>query len=150
MSDGWPTNDELVSLHSDLRDAARGAVEKWAFWGEELFEVVVQQPFLSEANYESIIANDPAALDELFADYSQIQAEINRTLFDEIIGELESWDGEAASNFRIQLRAIHKFLGEQALYFEEMKGCINGLLAVSSGFGPAWRVDGGKIVSLTA
>jgi len=25
-----------------------------------------------------------------------------------------------------------------------------GLLAVSSGFGPAWRVDGGKIVSLTA
>ena len=24
------------------------------------------------------------------------------------------------------------------------------LLAVSSGFGPAWRVDGGKIVSLTA
>jgi len=25
-----------------------------------------------------------------------------------------------------------------------------GLLAVSSGFGPAWRVDGGKIVSLAA
>jgi len=25
-----------------------------------------------------------------------------------------------------------------------------GLLAGSSGFGPAWRVDGGKIVSLTA
>jgi len=27
---------------------------------------------------------------------------------------------------------------------------LNGLLAGSSGFGPAWRVDGGKIVSLTA
>ena len=27
---------------------------------------------------------------------------------------------------------------------------VIGLLAVSSGFGPAWRVDGGKIVSLTA
>jgi len=27
---------------------------------------------------------------------------------------------------------------------------FGGLLAVSSGFGPAWRVDGGKIVSLTA
>jgi len=27
---------------------------------------------------------------------------------------------------------------------------FEGLLAVSSGFGPAWRVDGGKIVSLTA
>jgi len=27
---------------------------------------------------------------------------------------------------------------------------MHGLLAVSSGFGPAWRVDGGKIVSLTA
>ena len=25
-----------------------------------------------------------------------------------------------------------------------------GFLAVSSGFGPAWRLDGGKIVSLTA
>jgi hypothetical protein len=28
-------------------------------------------------------------------------------------------------------------------------GAIGGLLAGSSGFGPAWRVDGGKIVSLT-
>jgi len=27
---------------------------------------------------------------------------------------------------------------------------VNRLLAGSSGFGPAWRVDGGKIVSLTA
>ena len=27
---------------------------------------------------------------------------------------------------------------------------VEGLLAGSSGFGPAWRVDGGKIVSLTA
>ena len=29
-------------------------------------------------------------------------------------------------------------------------GANGWLLAVSSGFGPAWRVDGGKIVSLTA
>ena len=30
------------------------------------------------------------------------------------------------------------------------KTAHDGLLAGSSGFGPAWRVDGGKIVSLTA
>ena len=123
MSDGWPTNDELVSLHSELLCAAL------AVWALGL-DVPI------EAGYENIIANDPAALEELFADYSQIQAEIprpppNRTLFDEIIGELESWDGEAASNFRIQLGAIHTFLGEQALYCEEMKGCINGAYLLS-------------------
>jgi len=33
---------------------------------------------------------------------------------------------------------------------EETGVTVDGLLAVSSGFGPAWRVDGGKIVSLTA
>ena len=32
----------------------------------------------------------------------------------------------------------------------DVEGPAVGLLAGSSGFGPAWRVDGGKIVSLTA
>ena len=34
------------------------------------------------------------------------------------------------------------------LLFDRVKA--TGPLAGSSGFGPAWRVDGGKIVSLTA
>jgi len=122
MSDVWPTNDELVSLHFKLVDAAL------AVWALDFLSI--------EVGYENIIANDPAALEELFADYSQIQAEIprpppNRTLFDEIIGQLENWEGDAASNFRTQLGDIHTFLGEQADYCEEMKGCINGAYLLS-------------------
>ena len=36
------------------------------------------------------------------------------------------------------------------LFFHDHQLGPSGLLAGSSGFGPAWRVDGGKIVSLTA
>lgn len=131
MSDGWPTNDELVSLHSELRDAARGAFEKYIL--ADMFDWF-QQQFLSEANYENIIANDPAALKDLFADYSQVQAKIpppDDALFREITDELNSWTGDAASAFSIQLGDIHTFLGEQALYCEEMKGCINGAYLLS-------------------
>ena len=132
MSDRWPTNDELVSLHSELRDAARGAFEK-QWWGEGMFEWV-QQQFLSEANYENIIANDPAAIEDLFADYSQVQARIpleDDALFGEIIKQLDSWRGDAASLFRVHLGRIQTFLGKQALYCEEMKGCINGAYLLS-------------------
>lgn len=139
MTDGWPTNDELVSLHSELRDAVLSALRKQYDGWEDIAQVmfdVIQQQYLGEANYENIIANDPAAIDDLFADYEQLQSEIpepppNDGLFREITYELDSWTGDAASEFQIQLGDIHEFLGEQALYFEEMKGCLNGAYLLS-------------------
>jgi len=121
----WPTNDELRSVHSELRDAV---LSVGLFGGLHIIP-------LSEANYENAIANDPAAIDALFAYYSQAQSEIplldERTPFDEIDRELDGWNGDAASAFRTNLGNVQNFLNEQALYFEEMKGCINGAYLLS-------------------
>ena len=54
-----------------------------------------------------------------------------------------------------QISAMIKFLEPHieavlAEFVPDPADALPGLLAGSSGFGPAWRVDGGKIVSLTA
>jgi len=49
----------------------------------------------------------------------------------------------------VQVTAGNRSIGQLFQQTSEMSAGA-GLLAVSSGFGPAWRVDGGKVVSLTA
>jgi len=62
--------------------------------------------------------------------------------------ELERAAGRLAEDTRRGARGVFGSPHTNSIDFCDR--LLSRLLAGSSGFGPAWRVDGGKIVSLTA
>ena len=84
-------------------------------------------------------------------------AELDRRI-KEIIAEIGRSENQLRDKIEDQDRrhdklsqALNQYMSEQDENTKrrDRRG-IRWLLAGSSGFGPAWRVDGGKIVSLTA
>lgn len=134
MSEAWPTDDDLATLNSEVRVAAIEAIFK-AFWDIDFEDATAMAERINEDNYENVIANDPAAIRDLFESYRRIQDSIplleKEGVFDEIKLQLESWEGLAAEGFRIHVGKIRNFLDDQAMHFEEMMGCINGAYELS-------------------